>query len=135
MAKYLKSSPRLPIPAGGWTTIQLALENNTSNEVFLIDTEFGQVFSSIIHKHEPSPSEATCIMAPKIEFSPAMPLPPVFDVQERIKQLYRYLDPEDPQYERKEQHTNIKAAIKLYEEGKIDGLATRGRRQVRTPPF
>jgi hypothetical protein len=45
-----------------------------------------------------------------------MPLPPVFDVQERIKQLYRYLDPKDPQYERKEQHTNIKAAIKLYEE-------------------
>jgi hypothetical protein len=60
-------------------------------------------------------------MAPKIEFSPAMPLPPVFDVQERIRQLHRYLDPEDPQYERKEQHTNIRAAIKLYEEGKIDG--------------
>jgi hypothetical protein len=61
------------------------------------------------------------MMANKIEFSPAMPLPPVFDVQERIKQLHRYLDPKDPQYEREEQHTNIKAVIKLYEDGKIDG--------------
>jgi hypothetical protein len=61
-------------------------------------------------------------MANKIEFSPAMPLPPVFDVQERIKQLLGYLDPKNPQYEREEQHVNIEAAIKLYEDGKIDGL-------------
>jgi hypothetical protein len=44
---------------------------------------YSQVFSSIAHKHDPSPSEATCMMANKIEFSPAMPLPPVFDVQEQ----------------------------------------------------
>ena len=50
------------------------------------------------------------------------PLPIVFDVQERIKQLHRYLDPKDPQYEREEQHDNIKATSKLYEDGKIDGL-------------
>jgi len=61
-------------------------------------------------------------MANKVEFSPAMPLLPVFDVQERIKQLRGYLDPKNPQYEREEQHVNIKAAIKLYEDGKIDGL-------------
>jgi hypothetical protein len=61
-------------------------------------------------------------MASQIEFSPAMPLPLVFDVQERIKQLHGYLDPKNPQYEREEQHVNIKAAIKLYEDGKIDGL-------------
>jgi hypothetical protein len=62
------------------------------------------------------------MMASKIEFSPATPLPAVFDVQERIRQLRGYLDPNNPQYEREEQHINIKAVIKLYEDGKIDGL-------------
>jgi hypothetical protein len=33
------------------------------------------------------------MMADKIEFSPAIPLPAVFDVQERIQQLHGYLDP------------------------------------------
>jgi hypothetical protein len=48
--------------------------------------------------------------------------PPPFDVQKRIEQLRGYLDPNNPCYERKEQHTNIKAVIKLYEDGKIDGV-------------
>jgi hypothetical protein len=62
------------------------------------------------------------MMANKIEFAPAIPMPFVRDVQERIQQLRNYLDPNHPQYEREEQHVNIKAAIKLYEDGKIDGL-------------
>jgi hypothetical protein len=60
-------------------------------------------------------------MANKIEFSPATPIPLVFDVQKRIQELRGYLDPKNPQYESEEQHVNIKATIKLYEEGKIDG--------------
>jgi hypothetical protein len=32
------------------------------------------------------------------------------------------LDPNDPNYQPEQQHTNIKAAIKLYEDGKIDGV-------------
>ena len=62
------------------------------------------------------------MMASKIVFAPAIPLPAVFDVQERIQQLRGYLDPNNPQYEREQQHVNIKAVIKLYEDGKIDGL-------------
>ena len=61
-------------------------------------------------------------MPDKIEFSPAIGWPVPFDVQKRIQELRGYLDPKNPQYERKEQHANIKAAIKLYEDGKIDGL-------------
>ncbi|KAI9772957.1 MAG: hypothetical protein M1840_008839 [Geoglossum simile] len=52
-------------------------------------------------------------------FSPGIPTPAVFDVQKRIQTLHSYLD---PMYEREQQHTNIKVAIKLYEDGKIDGL-------------
>ena len=33
-----------------------------------------------------------------------------------------YLDPNNPNYQPEYQHTNIGAAIKLYEEGKIDGM-------------
>jgi hypothetical protein len=40
----------------------------------------------------PRLSEVICMMADKIEFSPAIPLPAVFDVQERIQQLHGYLD-------------------------------------------
>lgn len=39
----------------------------------------------------------------------------------RIKTLQSYLDPQNPDYQPEAQHTNICAAIKLYEEGKIDG--------------
>ena len=49
--------------------------------------------------------------------------PPPFDVQKRIEELRSFLDPKHPWYI-KEQETNIKAAIKLYEEGKIDGVNT-----------
>ena len=58
----------------------------------------------------------------KIEFSPAIPIPFTFDVQKRIQELRSYLDPNSPDYQPEYQHTNIKAIIKLYEEGKIDGM-------------
>jgi hypothetical protein len=57
----------------------------------------------------------------KIEFAPAIPIPLVFDVQERIQQLRSYLDPKHPYYHA-EQKVNIEAVIKLYEEKKIDGI-------------
>ena len=57
-----------------------------------------------------------------IKFSPAIPLPVPFDVQKRIQQLRSYLDPNHPDYQREQQHVNIKAIIRLYEEGKIDGM-------------
>ena len=58
----------------------------------------------------------------KIKFSPATPIPLPFDVQKRIQELRSYLDPNNPNYQPEYQHTNIGAAIKLYEEGKIDGM-------------
>jgi hypothetical protein len=61
-------------------------------------------------------------MEATIKFSPAIPLPEPFDVEGRIQELRSYLDPNDPSYQPKEQHTNIKAAIKLYEDEKIDGV-------------
>ena len=61
-------------------------------------------------------------MEATIEFSPAIPFPTPFDVQKRIQELRGYLDPENPHYQPEQQHTNIKAAIKLYEDGKIDGM-------------
>ena len=60
--------------------------------------------------------------AKQVEFSPATPFPLVVDVQARIKELQGYLDPNNPEYEPERQHVNIRAAIKLYEEGKIDGI-------------
>ena len=61
-------------------------------------------------------------MEATIEFSPAIPLPAPFDVQKRIQELRSYLDPNNPNYQPEQQHTNIKATIKLYEDGKIDGM-------------
>jgi hypothetical protein len=61
-------------------------------------------------------------MAAKIEWLPAIILPTPFDVQKRIQELRGYLDPKDPTYQPEQQHTNIKAAIRLYEDGKIDGV-------------
>jgi hypothetical protein len=61
-------------------------------------------------------------MANTTEFSPAMPIPPVFDVQKRIQMLHGYLDPNNPEHQPEQQHLNIRTAIQLYEEGKIDGL-------------
>jgi hypothetical protein len=60
-------------------------------------------------------------MPDKIEFSPAIGWPVPFDVQKRIQELRGYLDPKNPYYEREQQHVNIRAAIQLYEDGKIDG--------------
>jgi len=59
-------------------------------------------------------------METTIQFSPAISIPLPFNVQKRIQELDSYLDPLHPKY-LPEQYTNIKAAIKLYEEGKIDG--------------
>ena len=62
-------------------------------------------------------------MEATMEFSPAIPIPaPPFDIQKRIQELRGYLDPKNPDYQPEQQHTNIKAAIKLYEDGKIDGV-------------
>lgn len=56
------------------------------------------------------------------EISPATPMRRGFDVQARIETLRGYLDLANPKYEPERQHVNIRAAIKLYEEGKIDGI-------------
>ena len=58
----------------------------------------------------------------KIKWSPATPINPPFDVQKRIKELRSYLDPNNPDREPERQHVNIRAVIKLYEDGKIDGI-------------
>src|SRR5271155_5685707 len=57
-----------------------------------------------------------------IKFPSANLFPTPFDVQKRIQRLRSYLDPNDPNYQPEQQHTNIKAVIKLYEDGKIDGV-------------
>jgi hypothetical protein len=57
-----------------------------------------------------------------VEFSLVMPLPQPPDIQKRVQELSGYLDPNNPNYQPEQQHTNIKAAIKLYHEGKIDGV-------------
>jgi len=44
------------------------------------------------------------------------------DVQEHLQELRSYLDPNHPDYQPEQQHTKIKAAIMLYEDGKIDGV-------------
>jgi hypothetical protein len=69
------------------------------------------------------PSEIINAMEATNEFSPAIPIPAEpLDVQERIQQLRGYLDPKNPDYQPERQHINIKAVIKLYEDGKIDGV-------------
>lgn len=66
----------------------------------------------------------TSSAATDIEFSPAVPQPVKFDVQERIRQLRGYLEPNRPGSQPLGQHSNIELAIKLYEEGTIDGTQT-----------
>jgi hypothetical protein len=61
-------------------------------------------------------------MKTTITFSSAIPFPAPFDVQKRIQELRGYLDPNNPHYQPEQQHINIMAAIKLYEDGKIDGV-------------
>ncbi|PSS20555.1 hypothetical protein M430DRAFT_235348 [Amorphotheca resinae ATCC 22711] len=43
MADYLQTSPRLLMAAGQWKDIKLALDSDTSNQVFFVDMEFGQL--------------------------------------------------------------------------------------------
>ena len=70
----------------------------------------------------PKPHQkSTTEWRPRIEFSPAILFPARFDVQKRIQELRSYLDPNNPNYQPEQQHINIKAAILLYEDGKIDG--------------
>lgn len=58
-------------------------------------------------------------------FSPACPIPHVFNVEEYIARLYDRLDPQSPRYEMVEQHVNLKALIKLYETGERKDNSTR----------
>ena len=57
----------------------------------------------------------------KLPVLPLIPIPLLFDAKKRIQELRSYLDPKCPDCEPENQHINIKALIKLYEEGKIDG--------------
>jgi hypothetical protein len=74
-----------------------------------------------LHTTNQSPisSETINAMEATIEFSPAMPWPQPPDIQKRIQELRGYLDPNNPNYQPEQQHTNIKAAIKLYEDRKV----------------
>ncbi|KAH0560044.1 hypothetical protein GP486_003438 [Trichoglossum hirsutum] len=71
-----------------------------------------------------SPQKNTSATADPVIFAPAFPLPFVFNVEERLQQLRSYLEPGNPMYQPEPQHVNIRAAIKLYKEGKINGLQT-----------
>jgi hypothetical protein len=55
-----------------------------------------------------------------IKFDPGF-IPPPPDIKKRLEQLRGYLDPNDPWYQPEYLHINIRALIKLYEEGLIDG--------------
>ena len=57
-----------------------------------------------------------------IKWLPAIPNNPPFDVHKRIETLRSCLDPNNPHYQPERQHVNIKAAIKLYEDGELDGI-------------
>lgn len=50
-------------------------------------------------------------------FSPAIPIPSIFDREKYIAQLKDYLDPKSPHHEPPQQHANIKKLIELYETG------------------
>jgi hypothetical protein len=60
-----------------------------------------------------------------IKFSPAMPIPRIFDPDHRVKILKSHLDPRSPHYYKPTaHHINIVAAIDAYELGKIPLDAT-----------
>lgn len=67
------------------------------------------------------PSQEPEIDCSQIKFAPATPIPGVFDVEARIKQLRSYLEPNCTLFVPEYQHANILAAIRLYEEGIIKG--------------
>jgi predicted RNA-binding protein with EMAP domain len=52
-----------------------------------------------------------------ITWSPAMPIPRVFDVQEHVAHLNDHLNPNSPYYERVEHHENLRTLKNLYETG------------------
>jgi hypothetical protein len=56
----------------------------------------------------------------KIKFDPGF-IPPPLDVKKHLELLRSELDPNHPWYAPEYQHTNLRAIIRLYEEGKIDG--------------
>jgi len=58
-------------------------------------------------------AKITNIMEAKVKSVSAFPNPQPFDVQKRIQELRGYLDPKNPDHQPEEQHTNIKAAIKI----------------------
>lgn len=58
-------------------------------------------------------------MASTRTFSPLIPIPTIFQVKERIRQLQDGLNPSSPFYEREGQHMNIRALIKLYGSGQM----------------
>ena len=74
----------------------------------------GKAKNNILH------DETGNIHCSKIKFDPGF-IPPPLDIKKRLEQLRSYLDPNDLWYQPEYQHTNIRAVIKLYEEGKIDG--------------
>jgi hypothetical protein len=62
-------------------------------------------------------------MEATVEFSPGILFPTPFDLQKRIQQLRGYLDPNNSDYQPEQLHANIiKVAVRLYEDGKIDGV-------------
>ena len=65
------------------------------------------------------PSQEPQIGCSQIKFVLATPIPGVFDVEARIRQLRSSLEPHCPFLIPKYQHENIMAAIKLYEDGII----------------
>ncbi len=52
-----------------------------------------------------------------ITWSPAMPIPRVFDVQGHVAHLNDHLNPNSPYYERVEHHENLRTLKNLYETG------------------
>jgi hypothetical protein len=56
-----------------------------------------------------------------IKILPTIPLVEPFNIGKRIEELRNYLDPKHSSYQPERQHNNIRAAIKLYERGQIDG--------------
>ena len=58
-------------------------------------------------------------VAPK--WDELVPLPIIFDPKARITLLQSILIPGNPHYQHPRQHPNIRAAIALYESGKLDG--------------
>ena len=59
-------------------------------------------------------------MASKVVWSPYPLGPPKFNVQTRLEDIRGFLDPKSPRY-REGQRDNIRAAIRAYESGEIDG--------------